>query len=121
MRPKQPTFGSLVLICKEPARSLAELSADAYADLQLAVQQIEATLRAVVDHQKINYLALMMVDPDVHFHVIPRYEGEREHDGRVYRDAGWPAMPNLSEVVELDMDAASRLADHLRREWRGAQ
>ncbi len=120
VRPKQPTFGSLVLICKEPARSLAELSIEAYADLQQAVQQTEAMLRAVVNFQKINYLALMMVDPDVHFHVIPRYEGVREHEGRVFRDAGWPAVPNLAETVELDMDAASRLAEHLRSEWRGA-
>ena len=30
-------------------------------------------LRGFVAYERINYLMLMMVDPDVHFHVIPRY------------------------------------------------
>ena len=45
---------------------------------------------------------LMMVDPDVHFHVIPRYEGARDWDGLSFRDAGWPALPALAEAVALD-------------------
>jgi diadenosine tetraphosphate (Ap4A) HIT family hydrolase len=39
---------------------------------------------------KINYLMLMMVDPHVHFHVLPRYEGDRSHGGIEVVDAGWP-------------------------------
>ena len=45
---------------------------------------IERALRATFDHQKINYLALMMVDPHVHFHVIPRYSGSREFEGSTF-------------------------------------
>ena len=41
-------------------------------------------MRATFDHQKINYLALMMVDPHVHFHVIPRYSGSRELEGATF-------------------------------------
>jgi hypothetical protein len=59
---------------------------------------------------------LMMVDKDVHFHVIPRYAGTREHEGRVFADAGWPAAPALGATVDLDLDAAERLA---RRPGRG--
>ena len=39
--------------------------------------EIEATLSAEVAYERINYLMLMMVDPNVHFHVFPRYEGSR--------------------------------------------
>jgi diadenosine tetraphosphate (Ap4A) HIT family hydrolase len=75
VRPQQPTFGSLVLVCKEPAKGFSQLSAAAFADLKTAVDGIEALLSAQVGYQKINYLMLMMVDLDVHFHVIPRYGG----------------------------------------------
>ena len=73
LRPAQPTLGSLVLACKEDATSLGAVSGAAYAELALATADIERTLGQAFDFRKINYLALMMVDPHVHFHVIPRY------------------------------------------------
>jgi diadenosine tetraphosphate (Ap4A) HIT family hydrolase len=117
VRPKQPTFGSLVLICKEKAQAFSELSPAAFADLQTAIGGIERLLSKVVAYEKINYLMLMMVDRDVHFHVIPRYDGARVHDGREYVDAGWPAAPALGATVDLDEAAAGALAQRLAREW----
>jgi diadenosine tetraphosphate (Ap4A) HIT family hydrolase len=117
VRPKQPTFGSLVLICKEKAQAFSELSPAAFADLQTAIGGIERLLSKVVAYEKINYLMLMMVDRDVHFHVIPRYAGARVHDGREYVDAGWPAAPALGATVDLDEAAAGALAQRLAREW----
>jgi diadenosine tetraphosphate (Ap4A) HIT family hydrolase len=117
VRPKQPTFGSLVLICKEKAQAFSELSPAAFADLQTAIGGIERLLSKVVAYEKINYLMLMMVDRDVHFHVIPRYDGARVHDGREYVDAGWPAAPALGATIDLDEAAAGALAQRLAREW----
>jgi diadenosine tetraphosphate (Ap4A) HIT family hydrolase len=117
VRPKQPTFGSLVLICKETAESFSDISPGAFSDLRHAVGGIEHMLSRLVSYEKINYLMLMMVDRDVHFHVIPRYEGEREHGGRTFLDAGWPGQPALASTVDLDLEGAARLADDLRREW----
>ncbi|WP_091735067.1 HIT family protein [Phenylobacterium immobile] len=117
VRPKQPTFGSLVLVCKEPASAFSDLTPAAFADLQTAVQGIEGLLRKRVNYQKINYLMLMMVDLDVHFHVIPRYEGARESDGVSYPDAGWPGQPNLGAVHDLGADGAAALARDLAKDW----
>jgi diadenosine tetraphosphate (Ap4A) HIT family hydrolase len=117
VRPKQPTFGALVLICKDEAKAFSDISAAAFADLQVAVNKIESMLRASVNYQKINYLMLMMVDPDVHFHVIPRYDGERAYEGAIFRDAGWPGPPALGEAVDLGEEGAARLAGHLRAFW----
>jgi diadenosine tetraphosphate (Ap4A) HIT family hydrolase len=117
VRPKQPTFGALVLICKDEAKAFSDISAAAFADLQVAVNKIESMLRASVNYQKINYLMLMMVDPDVHFHVIPRYDGERAYEGGIFRDAGWPGPPALGEAVDLGEEGAARLAGHLRAFW----
>jgi diadenosine tetraphosphate (Ap4A) HIT family hydrolase len=120
VRPKQPTFGSLVLICKEEAGAFAEISREAFLDLQAVVQSIETMLSTLVAYEKINYLMLMMVDPDVHFHVLPRYAGERLHDGVRYQDAGWPGAPDLGAAVDLGRDGAARLAVAFRKYWPAA-
>lgn len=118
VRPQQPTFGSLVLVCKEDAKAFSDLSADAFADLQAAVSGIEPLLRHTVAYERINYLMLMMVDPDVHFHVIPRYDGERAHGGHVFKDAGWPGPPALASHVALGEEEAQGLAADFAARWR---
>lgn len=120
VRPKQPTFGSLVLVCKEPVHAFSDIGPAAFADLQAAVQGIERLLQDKVKYEKINYLMLMMVDPDVHFHVIPRYEGAREHAGLSFPDAGWPGPPALGAAVELGPEALETLATTWRHEWLAA-
>ncbi|MFM9917705.1 MAG: HIT family protein [Rhizobacter sp.] len=121
LRPRQPTLGSLVLICRESVRSFAEVSADGYTELRHVVRCIEASLREVVAYERINYLMLMMVDPDVHFHVIPRYDGSRRFGDVEFRDAGWPGPPALDAAVSLDSTMNMALLTQLREAWlRGA-
>lgn len=120
IRPKQPTFGSLVLVCKEAVQAFSDVSPAAFADLQVAVAGIERLLKSQVDYEKINYLMLMMVDKDVHFHVLPRYAGAREHDGISFPDAGWPAAPALGAAVELAPEAVERLAARFAKAWNPA-
>ena len=117
LRPKQPTLGSLVLICREPVRAFADVSPQAYAEMREVVRRIEATLREVVAYERINYLMLMMVDPDVHFHVIPRYEGSRQIGDTEFRDAGWPGPPTLDAAVSPDAATSEALLAQLRAAW----
>ena len=49
------------------------LPGEAYKEMGAVVADIERALKAAFAYEKINYLMLMMVDPNVHFHVIPRY------------------------------------------------
>jgi diadenosine tetraphosphate (Ap4A) HIT family hydrolase len=118
VRPQQPTFGSLVLVCKQEAQAFSDLSAAAFADLKQAVDGVEALLRHTVAYQRINYLMLMMVDPDVHFHVLPRYEGAREHGGKSFIDAGWPGPPALASNVALSEEEAKAMAAEFAVRWR---
>lgn len=117
VRPQQPTFGSLVLVCKEEAQAFSDISPAAFADLKTAVDGIERLLRGAVDYAKINYLMLMMVDKDVHFHVLPRYEGTRDYNGKSFPDAGWPGQPQLESHVALDDDEAAALAADFAARW----
>jgi len=117
LRPKQPTLGSLVLVCREPVQQFSAVSAVAFADLQHVVKGVEGMLRQVVGYERLNYLMLMMVDPDVHFHVIPRYGVARQHQGVDYPDSGWPGPPQLEPAVVPDTDARAGLLARLRGAW----
>jgi diadenosine tetraphosphate (Ap4A) HIT family hydrolase len=117
VRPKQPTLGSLVLACREPVRAFGEVSPQAYAELQGIVRKVEQVLRGFVAYERINYLMLMMVDPDVHFHVLPRYSGERTFGGIAYPDAGWPGPPALDRGVDLDEQGRAAMRSALADAW----
>ena len=113
-RPAQPTLGSLVLAAKSDATAFGDLPAEAHAELKQASSAIEAALSGAVDYARLNYLMLMMVDPHVHFHVIPRYEGTREWQGREFVDCGWPKVPDLGHAVALEGDALGALVSWLK-------
>jgi diadenosine tetraphosphate (Ap4A) HIT family hydrolase len=59
----------------------------------------------------------MMVDPNVHFHVIPRYEGMRSHAGIEVADAGWPGVPALGEARKLEAGEIETLVGWLKGLW----
>ncbi|CCW17536.1 FIG00481750: hypothetical protein [Sphingobium indicum BiD32] len=104
LRPAQPTLGSLILAAKSDATAFGDLPAQAHAELKTVTAAIETALGKAVGYAKINYLMLMMVDPHVHFHVIPRYEGTRSAAGLTVADSGWPGQPDLGSAVKLDSE-----------------
>lgn len=108
-RPAQPTLGSLVLAAKSDATSFGALPGNAHAELKQVSLVIETALGSLIGYDKLNYLMLMMVDPHVHFHVIPRYEGSREWNGREFVDVGWPKVPDLGHAVALKGDELKQL------------
>ncbi len=114
LRPAQPTLGSLVLAAKSDVTAFGDLPAQAHAELKVVTSAIETALRGFVDYAKLNYLMLMMVDPHVHFHVIPRYEGSREWQGKQFPDAGWPKVPDLSAAVALSENDIADLVRQLQ-------
>lgn len=101
LRPAQPTLGALILAAKADATAFGDLPAEAHAELKVVTTAIEAALTQTVGYARINYLMLMMVDPHVHFHVLPRYDGERSGAGLTVADAGWPGQPDLGQAVKL--------------------
>ena len=114
LRSAQPTLGSLILGAKAEALAFSELDPEAYAELAQATRDIERVLGEFVSYQRINYLMLMMVDPHVHFHVIPRYEGTREFEGVIFPDKGWPRPPDFGSAITLEEPHKQRLVETLR-------
>ena len=117
LRPAQPTLGSLVLAAKSSATAFADLEAAAFAELGSVIGAIESALKAAVSYERINYLMLMMVDPNVHFHVIPRYEGRRAVGGISIPDSSWPKPPVLGEAKALAEGEIDELARWLKGLW----
>ena len=117
LRPQQPTLGAVVVVCKEPVQAFGEVSPEGFAEFGRVVKAVESMLATVVAYEKINWLMLMMVDPDVHFHVIPRYDGERTIGDLTKADAGWPKQPALGDVIAPEGDARSALREALRAAW----
>lgn len=117
LRPAQATLGALVLAAHEPVQAFSQLSPASFAELHSVTGQIESALAKAFHYDKINYLMLMMVDPDVHFHVIPRYAQPKPFAGMEFIDAGWPAMPNLGQVNTTDAAMNQHIMNHLQSCW----
>ena len=111
VRPAQVTLGSLVLCATSEAKAYGELPAEALVEQGQMVALAERLLARFVTYERINYLMLMMVDPHVHFHVFPRYQGSREFAGRTFLDSGWSGPPDLS----AHQPAPDGLTEELRR------
>jgi diadenosine tetraphosphate (Ap4A) HIT family hydrolase len=113
VRPAQVTLGSLVLASTSDATRYSDLPAEAFEEQGTAIRAIEQALSSFCGYERINYLMLMMVDPHVHFHVIPRYSGEQQWNGLRFADTGWPGPPELGSAKKLDPSQLAALRDEL--------
>lgn len=118
LRNPQLTLGSLVLAAHGPATAWKQVDPQGFAELHGVVSELEAALKGAFQCEKLNYLMLMMVDPHVHFHVIPRYSGPREFAGQTFTDAGWPGPPDLGRANETDPAVNERIKARLQDVWR---
>jgi diadenosine tetraphosphate (Ap4A) HIT family hydrolase len=96
LRPVQSTLGAGILSLKRECSALSELNHDEFSDLTNIIKIIEKTLKVSFKYDVINYLMLMMVDKQVHYHVLPRYRKPIFFAGLIWEDSGWPGIPILS-------------------------
>lgn len=115
IRPQQATLGAMILLAHGPALAFSDLPDGAHAELAKITHDIETTVSRF-GNQKINYLMLMMVDPHVHFHVIPRYAASIVFDNTTFTDPGWPGIPDLANAPTAS-DATARVCAALREAW----
>ena len=114
LRPAQATLGALILACKDNATRFSDITPAAFTEMGNAVTDIERGLSTLFDYQKLNYLMLMMVDPDVHYHVLPRFEADQTYAGTTFTDPGWPGPPNVGHDNEADSDVKEKLIAELK-------
>lgn len=117
LREQQVTLGSIVMCAKSDAQDFSALPKEAFSEMREVVRDIERVLKEVVDYEKINYLMLMMVDPNVHFHVLPRYSGSRSAGDLTITDHGWPVAPQLGKTRDLNPEERDELCSYIRNYW----
>jgi diadenosine tetraphosphate (Ap4A) HIT family hydrolase len=117
LREPQATLGSLVMCAKSGVTEFSALPAEAFVEMATVVREIEDALKAAFSYERINYLMLMMVDPNVHFHVIPRYSEAPSACGLTIPDPGWPAVPQLGQAHELTPEERVALLAYISSFW----
>ena len=101
-------MGALVLVANGPETQFSELPLQAFTEQARVIKDIEQVLSGTFGYEKINYLILMMVDPNVHYHVIPRYSEPASFERWTLEDGGWPGQPDLAGG-SADVDLVSSL------------
>lgn len=99
LRPEQITAGTLVLAAKSEARHLGELDSATWMEFDEVTRYIEDLLQRTFGAEKFNYLALMMKDPNVHFHFIPRYSSPVKINDKEYIDPDWPLKTEFKSMT----------------------
>jgi diadenosine tetraphosphate (Ap4A) HIT family hydrolase len=114
VRRSQITFGSMVLMVNDDIRRFTDLSSDHVSELEEIYDYIENVLFRKLGYDKINYLALMMRDPQVHYHVIPRYEEPKFFKELQFIDHGWPKLPDFGKSINLTDEQVTNLVNFLQ-------
>lgn len=114
LRPEQVTLGSLILITKNNETSLSSISDSGFNEFSKVIKIIENVLDDTFAFKKINYLMYMMVDPEVHYHIIPRYSEQKYFKDTLFEDKGWPGLPALSEPNMIDKKLQKKIITYLR-------
>lgn len=117
MRPEQTTLGSLVLAYIPDVASLSEVNSEGFIELGEVIKEIETVLKRVFAYDKINYLTLMMVDKNVHMHIIPRYSNPSEFKQIKFFDYGWPGVPNLQKSNQVNVLEFQALTAYLKSKF----
>lgn len=115
VRPKQITVGSLILSLKRDCHNVGDLYKKETEELAIVFSEIENLLGIAFSFDKINYLALMMIDEQVHFHIVPRYEKRVKLFDKSYQDKSWPGAVNVEGVIE-EKDIALKVLNYLKSE-----
>jgi diadenosine tetraphosphate (Ap4A) HIT family hydrolase len=118
VRTVQATLGAGMLSLHRAAPTLGSVSREEMADLADVLKTVEQTVSAAFHNDKINFIALMMMDPLAHLHFFPRYTSARDFAGQTWVDSTWPNLPGLGANRELStpevLDAiAAELRGHL--------
>lgn len=117
LRPAQVTLGAMILAAHDSATAFSQLSPASFTELRQVIIDVETALSEAFKYDKINYLMLMMVDRDVHFHVLPRYGKPRKFEGREFVDFGWPGPPDLGRINETGASINNQIMSRFRSCW----
>ena len=108
--PDYPGFCRVILNRHE--REMSDLPENDQHELMRIVLAVEATVRQVLNPDKINLASLGNMTPHVHWHIIPRWREDRCFPNPIWglaqRDE--PALPTSIDLVRLKEELVKVLA-----------
>jgi diadenosine tetraphosphate (Ap4A) HIT family hydrolase len=98
------------VILNRHVKEMTDLPEGERMQLMAAVFAVEASVREILQPEKINLASLGNVVPHLHWHVIPRYAEDRHFPnpiwGMVNRESAIPvAIPNIAEKLRIALQA----------------
>lgn len=111
VRPGQITLGSMVISSARGLLDFADLDADSGATLGAAFGEAERLARRLFGAVRVNFVALMMKDPIIHFHALPRYDTDVQRYGRTWEDSDWPGPPTFGPAPTDDETLLALVTD----------
>lgn len=110
----QGLLGRCYLMLKRPETDVTALTDAELAELWAAARRVKAALSALWEPDHYNYAFLMNETPQVHFHVIPRYQGRREFAGGTFVDPEFGGHYGTGPARTLETDAYDAVLSALR-------
>lgn len=98
LRPDQVTVGSVVIAAKSEVTRIGDMLPAEWEEFAQVTREFEDVARRTFNADKFNYFALMMKDPNVHFHAIPRYANPVVIGNDSYEDPDWPLKSELKPL-----------------------
>jgi len=115
LRYEQCTLGALVLVYKKKIDKLSSVSPKGFKEMKNIVDDIENIYKKIFRYQKINYLALMMKDKEVHFHILPRYKNTQIFLNKKFYDIDWPLKHSLKNHNSVTKSFLKKMKKNISR------
>ena len=100
-RESTTTLGNCIFICNRECATFSDLTTEEMAEFPELCKWYEDKIKDLYGAVKFNYVAMMMKEEFVHFHVIPRYDKKVEKYGLVWEDIDYPKGTKLGKI-EID-------------------
>lgn len=113
LRPAQITPGAMVLGAKGEYTSFPALPEAAFTDLREICRKIETAFRTAFGAEKFNYIMLMLVDPHVHMHVLPRYSAPVTIGDVTLEDPYWPGPCDIMGAIDMSDQTRAQLQEKI--------
>lgn len=113
----QTLLGRCFLLLRRPETDITALTDAELIEMRAVTSKTKSVLKSLWDPDHFNYAFLMNVDPQVHFHVIPRYEARREFTGGTYVDSSFGGHYHVGVARTLEDDGYAAIITAMRSKF----